>query len=104
MTANAFAWGAAIGAAALVGYFAARQVRGLALPAPVCAPAMLAAAFVGYEAGLYAAAVVLGGTGTAFTGAIVGYVLVINAVAFAGLLIVERAATLLSLKPAPAAA
>jgi hypothetical protein len=103
LDAGTFAWGAAIGAAALFGFLAAYQIRGLRFWEPFRAISALVVAYAAYEVTLYAAAMVLGGSETAFTPAILGHVFAINAVAFAGFLILERAAVALALKPMPGA-
>ena len=95
LTANSLAWGAMLGLAAIAAMLAARwsgaHVAGLFRAAiPVAA---FAAAFVAYEATLFAAALTfLGGTED-FTIAIVSRVLEINAIAMLGMLLLNRAAT-----------
>jgi hypothetical protein len=87
-TGKTFAWGVAIGGAAVIGTLAAQWMLGRlgSLRAPVPALAGFVAAFALYQIALYAvAATLLGGT-SAFAPAIVGHVLVINAVTFGGLL------------------
>jgi multidrug transporter EmrE-like cation transporter len=92
-TASTFAWGVAIGAAAVIGTLAAQwAVRRLAAAAPILARmiAGFVAAFVLYEIALYVVAVsVLGGIG-AFTPAIVGQVLFANAVTLVGLVALHQ--------------
>ena len=85
-TAGTFAWGVAIGVAAVIATFIARgTVRRLSpLRAPLQALGAFVTAFAGYQLALYAAAVsVLGGT-AAFAPRIVGQVLLVNAVALVG--------------------
>ncbi len=90
VTANSFAWGGAIGIAAVLAFLSARgidtkrppQIFGLALAFLI--------AFAAYELALYAAGFVLGGSDAAFSFAIVARIFAINAVAFAGLLLVHR--------------
>lgn len=91
-TANSFAWGAVLGAAALLTTVAARGValrlagRGYA----VRALATLLAAFMVYEGVLFAVAVAwLGGT-ESFTLLIVGRIFSVNVVAFIGLYALHR--------------
>ncbi len=97
LTANSFAWGAALGLAAMVATLAARwsgaRVGGLFRAAiPVAA---FAVAFVTYEATLFAAALAfLGGT-EHFTIAIVSRVLEINAIAMLGLLLLNGSAAII---------
>ena len=87
-TLKTLAWGVAIGGAAVLGTLIAQSMlrRLGSFRAPVPALAAFVAAFALYQVALYAVAVtLLGGTG-AFAPAIVGHVLVINAVTFVGLL------------------
>lgn len=88
---SSYGWGLAIGAGALLAYAAARAVSE-AMPAAnfaaVCVAA-LAAAFIAYEAALFAATAVLLGDGT-FASDIVMQIGAVNAVAFAALLLVRR--------------
>jgi hypothetical protein len=82
-----FAWGLAIGGAAVVGTVAAQwSVRCLgAFRAPVQTVAAFAAAFAVHQLTLYAIAVsLLGGTG-AFATRIIGQVFLVNAVTLVGL-------------------
>lgn len=107
-TVDTYAWGAAIGAAAVLGYIAARTLVRADRPW-LAAAATFAAAFVFYQVGLYVGGVAMGYTGDAFSTPVVQEVAVINAVAFVGFLAIHRAAVALSLvKPiaasAPAAA
>ena len=86
-TAKTFAWGVAIGGAALIGTLAAQWsiLRLRAFAKPVGTLGGFAAAFALYQLSLYAvAAALLGGTG-AFSPRIVGQVLVINVVTLVGL-------------------
>jgi len=91
-TTSTFAWGVAIGAAAVIGTLAAQwAVRRLAA-APILArmTAGFVAAFVLYEIALYVVAVsMLGGT-EAFAPAIVGQVLFANAVTLVGLVALHQ--------------
>lgn len=107
LTASSFAWGGAIGAAALAGFLAARLAQMARFPAASVALA-LPLSFFAYEAALYAAGLVLGSSDSAFMPETVGRIFVINAVAFVGFLVLERAAIALSLlrpvsEPAPTA-
>jgi len=86
-TLSTFAWGVAIGAAAVLGTLAAQwSLKRLgSLRAPVPALAAFASAFALYQLALYVVAVsMLGGT-SAFVPRILGQVLLVNAVTFVGL-------------------
>ncbi len=106
-TADTYAWGAAIGLSSVAGYIAARAVTRIEQPALVAYAAAFVAAFVFYQLGLYLSGVAMGYKGDAFSTAIVTEVLSINAVAYAGFLLIHRAAVALSLvrpvQPAAAA-
>jgi hypothetical protein len=103
--AGTYAWGAAIGAAMVAGYFAARPVARASQSWLLTAVAAFAAAFVFYQLGLYVGGIAMGYKGDAFSTAIVSEVATINAVAFVGFLAVYRAAVALSLvKPVETAA
>ena len=91
-TANSFAWGAAIGVAAVAGFFAARSIGATALKNSIATVASLIAAFAVYEIALYAAGFVIGGESGAFTFAIVARIFIINAVAFGAVLALYRVA------------
>ena len=87
-TGKTLAWGVAIGAAAVIGTLGAKLTihRVGTLRAPARIAAAFVAAFALDQLALYAAAAtLLGGTG-AFVAAIVGRVLVINAVVLIGLI------------------
>lgn len=84
-TANSFAWGGAIGLAAVAALFTARLIGTLGWNSVVATIASFVVAFLAYEATLYVASLWLGGT-DAFSFDIVSRILVINAVAFAGIL------------------
>lgn len=89
--ATTYAWGLAIGLAALASYVAARAVS-TKLPnanlAIVCA-ASLAAAFIAYEAVLFAATALLSDDGT-FSTQIILQIGAVNLVAFVALVLVRR--------------
>lgn len=91
-TANSFAWGGAIGLAAVAGYAGARSLAGARLPQVAALCLALVAAFVLYETALYAAGFALGASEEVFSLAVVGRILAINAVAFVGLLVLHRVA------------
>lgn len=105
-TANTFAWGLAIGVGAVVGYAAARTITEAGKPQALTLPLAFVVAFVAYEATLYAASFPLGGSDYAFSLDIVWYILKINAVAFAGLLLLHRGvlSVIAWLRPASVAA
>jgi hypothetical protein len=108
LAAHTFAWGGAIGVGALTGFLAARLTQAVRLPSLVSVTLALPLAFVAYEAALYAAGLVLGSTHSTFTAEIIERIFVINAVAFVGLLVLERMAIALSLlrpvsEPSPTA-
>jgi hypothetical protein len=100
-TFESFAWGVAIGIAALAGFAAAHAVSRAGLPEVVALLLALGAAFVAYEATLFAATAVLSSSEEAFSIAIVGRIFAINAIAFAGLVLLHRGAIVLHvLRPA----
>lgn len=96
-TADSYAWGAAIGVSAVLGYLAARAATQAKLSEPVALAVAFAVAFVVYQIGLYAAGVAFGYEGDAFSTAIVTEVLTINLIAYVGFLLIHRAAVALSL-------
>jgi hypothetical protein len=85
---QAYAWGAAILGASLIGFAAARSfVRaGSTGNAMVVIAGAFLAAFVGYQLGLYAATFVLPSSAGAFSYAVVSYVATVNVIAFVCLL------------------
>jgi hypothetical protein len=86
-TARTFAWGVAIGAAAVIGTLAAQWTvhRLDAFRAPVRVVAAFVSAFALYQLALYAVAATTLGGGGAFAPSIVGRVLVLNALSLVGL-------------------
>ena len=96
-TPDTYAWGAAIGVASVLGYFAATAVVARTGSSLLAAVVTFAVAFAGYQLGLYAFGIATSYAGDSFSLAIVGEVLAINAVAFAGFLALHRAAVALSL-------
>ena len=94
-TASTYAWGLAIGVAAVIGFVAARAITAAEKAPVLTVVAAFAASFVFYQIGLYAVSFILGGSEYAFSLEIVGYVLRGNVVAFVGLLILHRAAVAL---------
>lgn len=97
-TFDSYAWGAAIGIAGVVGLFAARAVVRPGMSALSGMTAAFAAAFVAFQIALYVVGNGLSYDPNAFTVAIVTEVLVINAVAYVGFLLIHRAAVALSLR------
>ncbi len=99
-------WGAVLGVVALLSTAAARiaATRLAAAPYAVILIGSFAAAFIVYEASLYViSAAWLGGTED-FAGSIVAYIAELNALAFVGLLILERLGRMLGLAAAPSLA
>lgn len=94
-TASTYAWGLVIGVAAVIGFAAARAITSAEKAPLLTGVAAFAASFVFYQTGLYAVSFILGGSEYAFSLEVVGYVLRVNVVAFAGLLILHRAAVAL---------
>jgi len=90
-TFDSLAWGVAIGVAAYAGLLSAWAVKRHSRsghPLVVMAIAF-AAAFVAYEATLYAASIVRSDSDSAFTGSIILYILQVNALALGGLILVK---------------
>jgi hypothetical protein len=87
---DSFAWGGAIGLAALAAVPAAWWAEGLARPVgrSVSTVAAFIAAFVGYEVVLYAATAVLP-AGGGFSASVIFYILEVNGAGFAGLLVLQ---------------
>jgi hypothetical protein len=95
------AWGILIGVASFAGLAAAGLVSRSNLSGAAGALLAFAAAFIAYEAVLYAATAVLPSDGT-FSAPVIAKILLINAVAFAGLLLFYWSAVALHvLRPAP---
>jgi hypothetical protein len=90
MRPSTFAWGAAIGAAALTALPTAAGVFRLRLPAAIGAPLALLAAYGAYEFVLFATSLLLSPGPGAFAPAVVARLFAINAVAFGALLCAER--------------
>lgn len=102
---DSFAWGVAIAAGAMAATTVAEIGGGLRRFGWVIAiPAAFAAAFAGYEITLYAATAVLPSDSSAFSPAVVLYILKVNVVAFGGLLVLHYVSTRIGLAlPWPAA-
>jgi hypothetical protein len=104
LEASTFGWGAAIGAGAVAGFLVAHPVTNARLPSLVALILALLVSFAVYEVALYGYGLAVGDSGESFTAEIVGRIFLINAVAFAGLLLLHRAAVALALlRPAPEA-
>lgn len=104
-TLDTYAWGAAIGVAAVLGYLAAAVVAPRIRSSLLATGAAFVAAFAVYQLVLYAFGLATAYAGDSFSLAIVGEVLAINAVAYVGFLVIHRAAVALTLiKPVPHAA
>lgn len=99
--ANAFEWGAALGAIALISLFAARfAAKQLSNSSPMLSGALaFIAAFVVYEAGCYISALMLGGVEN-YTLAIQSWIFALNAGAAVGLFALNRLGTSLQIVPA----
>lgn len=95
------AWGIAIGAGAMIATALAAGIgntlRHLGLVLTL--PASFAAAFAGYEIALYPATVALSSDSSAFSVPVVLYILKVNVVAFAGLLVLQYAGARIGLTP-----
>ncbi len=96
-TADTYAWGAAIGVAAVLGYLAAVAVTPVVTSRLAATLVAFAVAFAVYQLALYAYGIATGYAGDSFSLSIVGDVLAINAVAYAGFLLLHRAAVALAL-------
>jgi hypothetical protein len=89
---DSFAWGAAIGLAALLATAAALALRERLRSAVITIACGFVAAFLVYETVLFSASAVLPSGDEAFSLAVVAEILRINVLALAGLLILERLA------------
>lgn len=89
---DSFAWGAAIGGAALISAVVAHAVANWlnGQPRSVAVACAFLAAFAVFEVGLLAANTLLPGDWSVFAPAIVASIFVSNAAALAGLLVLER--------------
>lgn len=101
---DSYAWGVAIGVAALLATHTVITLGPRPLrTGPVSGPAIgFLAAFVVHEIALYAAGLVLGATDAAFSAPIIWYVLKVNAIALAGLVVLSLGARVTGLaRPLP---
>ena len=94
-TADAFAWGAAIGAASVVAFLAVKSVTASLSSGPVGLVVSLAASFTAYELCLALAGGLLAGSAEAFSLDVIARVLAVNVIAFIGLLALHHLATAL---------
>ena len=92
-TASTISWGIALGTVAVLATVASQQNvrRSIDMPRAVSFTTTFLVAFVVYEALLFASATLLGGV-EIYTVAIQGRIFVVNAAAFAGLLVLHRLA------------
>ena len=90
-TFDSYAWGAAIGLAALLALAVARTIgERFERSGPFISTALaFLSSFAVYELALYAATFVLAGTDTAFSWPIVGYILQVNALGLGGLIVLK---------------
>jgi hypothetical protein len=97
--AQAYGWGLAILAAAVVGFLAARVLVTAIAPVNVLATigGAFLVAFVGYQLGLFAATTVLPSSPGAFSYAVVSYVATVNGIAFVALLALHWLASMVGL-------
>lgn len=102
-TPDSFAWGAAIGIAALLATWTAASVgRYLFLTLPLLPTAIaFAGAFAAYELTLYAASFVLPSSEAAFSWPIVADILKVNVLALIGLTILSVAGAMVGLNRSP---
>jgi hypothetical protein len=102
-TANTFAWGAALGAVAILATLAGQWTAGRSADAAraISFTATFLTAFAVYEAALFAISIALLGGTEVFTGAIQGRIFAINAAAFIGLLVLNRLAVSVGLISTP---
>jgi hypothetical protein len=91
-TLDSFAWGAAIGIAALLATAAAVAIGSRMTGPAVRVAAGFLAAFAVYQGVLYLASLVLGGTDTGFTLHVIWYVAEVNLFALAGLVVLSLGA------------
>lgn len=88
-TFESYAWGAAIGVATVAAFAAARLATGMTRAWPVLLTVSFLLAFAAYELALYIAGIPLGSSDDAFSVATIARVFEVNAVSFAGLLILS---------------
>jgi hypothetical protein len=98
---DSFGWGAAIGVAALLAAIVARWTPALNRHPAASTLLAFGAAFAAYEGLLFAATAILPSGPAAFSPPVVGRILVVNAGAFAGLLVIQRLAVWFGLQQEP---
>ncbi|MCI0468252.1 MAG: hypothetical protein L0Y57_14840 [Beijerinckiaceae bacterium] len=93
-----FAWGGALGAVAVLATFAAQSVNGRRPQQTriVAASAAFLAAFAAYEGALFALSAAAGSGLSSFAPAIAGRIFLINAAAFAALIVAYRLGSVVS--------
>lgn len=101
-TANSFAWGAAIGAAAVAALLAVKGTAAFLPSGPLGLIASFATAFATYELALVLAGIPLGASTEAFSFEVIARILAVNVILFIGLLALHRLATLLVSDASPA--
>jgi len=102
-TASTFAWGSALGAAAVLATLAGQWTAGRSVDAAriVRYSATFLGAFAAYEVALFVVALSLLGGTEDFTAAILGRIFFMNATAFVGLLVLHRVAVSMGLAANP---
>jgi hypothetical protein len=98
-TFESFAWGAAIGVAAILAFIGARATIALANHHLLGLIMGFVAAFAAYELTLYLAGIPLSASAQTFSAPVVARIFEINIVSFAGLLLLHRVAVAISLLP-----
>lgn len=96
---DSFAWGAAIGAAAILATVAVLAIRYRGGSLPTATAVGFATAFLVYEGALFASTAVLPSGPGAFAPQVVLQILWTNVLALAGLLLLHRLATAIGLPP-----
>lgn len=98
---NSLTWGIAIGFGAIISTVIAAKIGSVLRPfgEVLTVLSSFAAAFVGYEIALYAATAMLPSDSSAFSLAVVLYILKVNAAAFGGLLVLQYAGARTGLAP-----
>ncbi|KQT22708.1 hypothetical protein ASG57_25835 [Bradyrhizobium sp. Leaf396] len=99
---DSFAWGAAIGVAAVLAAFAVSMAAGRFGSTIIVAGGAFLAAFAIHELALFAATAVLPSSAEAFSPSVVGWIFSINLLALAGLLAAHKTAVAAGFLPAPA--
>lgn len=92
LTANSFAWGAALGISSIAAFFGTRAVSASAGASTLALAGAFLAAFATYQAALYGAGFVLGTSDEAISAAVLERVFLINLASFGALILLHRAA------------